>query len=510
METDHTDVEIVDVEKDAKASAEDKKEAGNQLYKAKKYLEALSKYSEAIDLCPECPAYYGNRSACHMMLSQYQKALDDAKTAVNLDSNFVKGYVRIAKCCVALGEIPSAKQAIERGKSLEPNSTAFDTETQNCQFMGKQQEEIDSAFETRDYRKALFHLDQFLNAACASKRHKVKKAECLAYLGRYAEAQNIANDLLRSDSMNADAMYVRGLCLYYEDFVDKAFTHFQQVLRLAPDHQMAKDTYKRAKTLKQMKEEGNGAFKSSQWSKAHELYTQALQIDPCNKATNAKLYFNRATVAAKLKKFTESVNDCDEALKLDEGYLKALVRRGRSYMEMEKYEEAVRDFEQVHKMERGNHEYRNLLATAKVELKKSKRKDYYKILGIDRNANDEEIKKAYRKRALVHHPDRHSGASEEEKKEHERKFKEVGEAYGVLSDSKKRTRYDHGHDLDDLEGHGHGGYGGDIDPNQIFQAFFGGGAGGMPGHGHGHGGGAGGASFHFGGNPGGGTFFQFG
>ena len=110
--------------------------------------------------------------------------------------------------------------------------------------MGKQQEEIDSAFETRDYRKALFHLDQFLNAACASKRHKVKKAECLAYLGRYAEAQNIANDLLRSDSMNADAMYVRGLCLYYEDFVDKAFTHFQQVLRLAPDHQMAKDTYK--------------------------------------------------------------------------------------------------------------------------------------------------------------------------------------------------------------------------------------------------------------------------
>ena len=47
----------------------------------------------------------------------------------------------------------------------------------------------------------------------------------------------MANDLLRSDSMNADAMYVRGLCLYYEDFVDKAFTHFQQVLRLAPDHQ---------------------------------------------------------------------------------------------------------------------------------------------------------------------------------------------------------------------------------------------------------------------------------
>ena len=86
------------------------KEEGNQLYKSKKYLEALSKYSEAIQACPENPAYYGNRAACHMMLSQYSKALEDAKTAVNLDSTFVKGFVRIAKCCVALGEIPAAKQ----------------------------------------------------------------------------------------------------------------------------------------------------------------------------------------------------------------------------------------------------------------------------------------------------------------------------------------------------------------------------------------------------------------
>merc|ERR1712001_526304 len=128
------------------------------------------------------------------------------------------------------------------------------------------------------------------------------------------------------------------------------------------------------------------------------------------------------------------ISNCNDALKLDEKYLKAYLRRGRSYMELEKYEEAVRDFEQINKMEQGNQEYRRLLSNAKLELKKSKRKDYYKILGVDKSANDEEIKKAYRKRALAHHPDRHSGASEDEKKEHEKKFKEVGEAYGVLSD----------------------------------------------------------------------------
>ena len=55
-----------------------------------------------------------------------------------------------------------------------------------------------------------------------------------------------------------------------------------------------------------MKEDGNVAFKNSNWPKAHELYTQALAIDPCNKATNAKLYFNRATVSAKVSTVAET------------------------------------------------------------------------------------------------------------------------------------------------------------------------------------------------------------
>merc|ERR1712173_69325 len=117
----------------------------------------------------------------------------------------------------------------------------------------------------------------------------------------------------------------------------------------------------------------------------------------------------------------------------------------------------------ANKIDRGNQEVRQLLQQAKLELKKSKRKDYYKVLGVSKDANDDDIKKAYRKRALVHHPDRHSSASEDERKEHEKKFKEIGEAYGVLSDTKKRARYDNGHDIEDLEGHGHGhGFGGDI------------------------------------------------
>ena len=64
-------------------------------------------------------------------------------------------------------------------------------------------------------------------------------------------------------------------------------------------------------------------------------------------------------------------------------------------------------------------------------------RDYYKILGVDKSASADEIKKAYKKVAIKYHPDRNPGDKEAEKK-----FKQAAEAYQVLSDPEKRARYD--------------------------------------------------------------------
>ena len=69
-------------------------------------------------------------------------------------------------------------------------------------------------------------------------------------------------------------------------------------------------------------------------------------------------------------------------------------------------------------------------------------KDYYSILGVDRNASEEQIKSAYRKEALKWHPDRHANDPEDKKKEAEEKFKEIAEAYAILSDPEKKSQYD--------------------------------------------------------------------
>lgn len=86
-------------------------------------------------------------------------------------------------------------------------------------------------------------------------------------------------------------------------------------------------------------------------------------------------------------------------------------------------------------------------------------RDYYEILGIDKSASADDIKKAYRKKAIQYHPDRQIDKSDAEKKEAEEKFKEAAEAYSVLSDPEKRQRYDQ-FGKAGVDGNGAGGFGG--------------------------------------------------
>ncbi|MEM0897325.1 MAG: molecular chaperone DnaJ [Verrucomicrobiota bacterium] len=101
------------------------------------------------------------------------------------------------------------------------------------------------------------------------------------------------------------------------------------------------------------------------------------------------------------------------------------------------------------------------------------KRDYYEVLGVSKDANDSEIKKAYRKLAVKFHPDKNP-----DDKAAEEKFKELGEAYEILSDGDKRAKYDRfGHAA--FQGGGGGGRSsGGVDPFDIFSQVFGGGGGG--------------------------------
>lgn len=127
--------------------AELKKENGNQLYKIKQYNSALPLYTKAIELCPDVAAYYGNRAACYIMLNRFEEALEDVRKAVQLDHTFVRGYVRMAKCGIALGNLTTAEYALKKVKELQPGGNAAINEEKSFEKIKQFENEAKVAYE---------------------------------------------------------------------------------------------------------------------------------------------------------------------------------------------------------------------------------------------------------------------------------------------------------------------------------------------------------------------------
>lgn len=270
------------------------------------------------------------------------------------------------------------------------------------------------------------------------------------------EAQNVAMNLLRRNNQDPDALVLRGRALYGLGENEKAVQHFKQALNCDPDFKNALKYLRMVQKLERTKEEGNAAFKSGRYQAAVDTYSKALEIDPLNKNTNSKILQNRALCYSRLKQWTLSITDCDKALELDPGYTKAKKTRAKALGESGNWDEAIRELKAIHEANPSEPGIAKEIRSAELELKKSKRKDYYKILGVEKDATDSEIKKAYRKLAIIHHPDKNP----DDETAHQR-FQEIQEAHETLSDSQKRARYDSGEDL--------------IDPSEMFGGGGGGG-----------------------------------
>lgn len=177
---------------------------------------------------------------------------------------------------------------------------------------------------------------------------------------------------------------------------------------------------------------------------------------------------------------------CEESLQLDENAFYGLLYKAKTQLEAEEYEASIHTLKAAAEAH-GDKEnvVRPLLQNAELELRRSKTKDYYKVLGVARDSDERQIKAAYRKLMKQHHPDKaaNTGITKEEA---EKKMAAINEAYEVLIDPELRARFDRGDDPNSQEQHnpfqgspfGHGGQpfmfqqGGS---GQQFQFQFGGG-----------------------------------
>ncbi|KAG0176067.1 hypothetical protein DFQ28_000199 [Apophysomyces sp. BC1034] len=492
-------------------SAEEIKTAANQEYKNGNYAEAVKLYSEAIAASPSTTTYYANRAAALMMMAKYKEAAEDCRTATQLDPSNIKANVRAGKCHLNLGNLEESSRQYEIALQQDGSNAQAQREYNNVCHVKTYLGQAEVYMTNQQWALARNSVDRavaMVDGANLPLKWTVLLAECALGQKNYSEASRLVNQLIRINTQNPDALYLRARVFYAQADNAKTVNHCMEALRCDPDFVKARTLLRKARSLEAEKEKGNTAFKTNNLQEAYDAYTNALAIDDQNDTMNSKLYSNRAAVLQKLKRFSDALTDCNKAIELDPDFTKVYSRRAACYMELEEFEEAVRDYRRLTESDGGNREYHNLLRKAELELKKSQRKDYYKILGLSKDASDSEIKKAYRKLALQYHPDKNAGDEKAEAR-----FKEIGEAYAILSDPQKKARFDSGVDLEG--GMGGGGFdAGGVDINDVFMQMFGGGMGGGMGGGRFPGGGGfssgGGFPGGGGGFPGGGRGFPGG
>ncbi|XP_050368764.1 uncharacterized protein LOC126786849 isoform X2 [Argentina anserina] len=461
---------------------------------------------------------YSNRAATRMSLGQIRDALGDCLMAAAIDPNFPKVQIRAANCYLTLGEVQDASQHFNRCLQLTTDvcvdqkiSVEASDGLQKARRVSeclKLCAELMQRKTSANAESALVLIAEVLAISPSSEKLLEMKAEALFTMRRYQEVIDFCEKTLGSAEKNSPIVDAASSLdgselskyLYFRlwrcRMIFKSYFHLgkldEGLVSLEKHEGGVSTTYRNwRKTLESSiplvlivrellshKVAGNEAFQAGRHTEAVERYTTALSCNAESRPFTAVCFCNRAAAYKALGQITYAIADCSLAIALDESYLKAISRRATLYEMIRDYGQAAKDLhrlvslltkqleENINKCgtsEKSNScksdlkQARVRLSEIQEEARKDIPLDMYIILGIKPSISASEIKKAYLKAALRHHPDKagqffaRSDSSddglwkeiaEEVHKDADRLFKMIGEAYAVLSDATKRARYD--------------------------------------------------------------------
>lgn len=468
---------------------------------------------------------YSNRAATRMSLGKMREALEDCKSAAALDPGFLKVKLRAANCHLLLGEFQEAikyynsclesgndvcldrRIIIEAADGLQKAQKVYDYACQAVEFLQLRTSDAASF--------ALSKVGEGLSISCYSEKLLEIKGEALFLLRRYDEVIELCEQTLHTAEKNFSAIHLanddetqctNSVSLWRWCLMSKSHFHLGK-LEMALDliekqEKLTSTSYRPAnvnqgssiplaaaiRELLHRKKAGNEAFQSGKHAEAVEHYTAAISSSVVSRPFAAICFCNRAAAQQALGLISDAIADCSLAIALDGNYLKAVSRRATLHEMIRDYKQAITDIQtlisllenqsQLKARLSGNQDGSNesnwkelkqahrRLSLIEDKAKKGIPMDFYLILGIKASDSESDIKKAYRKAALKHHPDKagqylarsdsgDDGAGswkdivEKVHEDADRLFKIIGEAYAVLSDPDKRSNYDYEEEIRD-------------------------------------------------------------
>lgn len=466
-------------------TASDHLEFAKKLLSAGKYSDALPHFHEAINNDPNNYLTYFKRATVFLALNRPKAALDDLNKALELNQNFTSALSQRASLQVKMGNLDEAHIDYENILSKEPENNDALLMYERIEKLKDEIMNIQYLIQDYQYDIALNSINPIIEVIPYNPELLKLRADAFEKVGEIRRAIGDYRTIAKLSVDAATYLTIAKLC-YKLGEVEESLNNVRECLKLDPDHKSCMDFYKPTKKL-------NNHIKnmlSSKQSKDNEdcinQGKNALKVLKNNKEQLALIYSIQSVMchcSSKAGDIIEGIKICDEALEnSQDGGVEGIALEKADVIcdkadlmaDKEDYTEALKLYQESQKLKQSKRA-REAIEKMKRIQKQKKKRDYYKILGVTRAADENEINRAYRKLAAKWHPDRHQ--DEESKKSAQAKFMDIADAKAVLTDPEKRQLYDRGEDPLDPEtkqhsAHHHGFYG---DPFGHF-----GGAGGAP------------------------------
>ncbi|RHY34004.1 hypothetical protein DYB32_001232 [Aphanomyces invadans] len=416
-------------------------------------LQAIALYSQILDVDPNERLYY-KRYRAYLADRKYTSALADLTSAVTVKPTYTQ--VQPVTMCphVSIAQLVHLawQGYLQRGR--------LNVMIGNCADAVHDFTKVMSYDNQRNYLSSAHSFERAVQAlTLAIDNYAVSSPALLLQRAELKYASTLLYLVLPSMILNcrvqrfprANALQLRGEAYYSlgdNQSLEAAVSHFRQGLQFDPEHKVMKAMYKKTKKLLKLIENARVAAETHQFAEAAEDLQLAMATDPSHHALNIELNFKLCDAFAHLQKHSEAKAACAQSLHLHEASADVHAKLGDVLINLEEYDEAVRHHRRAVELDENNRSFHEGLRRAEAALKQSKTKNYYKILGwhstadrlshgdavdVPRDASNQVIKKAYRKKALEWHPDKHADRGEAAAEEANKKFQEVAEAYEILS-----------------------------------------------------------------------------
>lgn len=420
------------------------------------YTSAVRYYSSAIEQSPKTALLYTKRAAAYISLRQLSQALRDLDKAVDCDATFVQGYLNRGKLQRQMCNFDAAERDCNKVLELRPGQKVAEQELARIRSARDKLLSLEVAatseatahLSEREREQLEAVLQSLYEDAPDCGKAQVLEAKLYFAQREYEQVVAVTGRLLKADDRQLEALVLRGRAYFYLADHDMAKRHFGEALKFDPDYAPARKEFNKVKDYDRKKARAERAAAENDWQQAERAFAEALHVDPDHYRGNDALWLGLCKARRALGLVDAAVEACGAVLVLDPGHREAKLLLVEMLMDAERFEEAnakAREFLQQHRDDGAFHQ---MARDAERRLKMSKRKDYYKILGVDKDAAVPDIKRAYRDLAKKYHPDK---VSADEREAAEAQFREIAEAYEVLSDEEKRNAYDNGHDVDEAQ-----------------------------------------------------------